>query len=59
MAYSIYHRPARSARLTVLWALATSVILMILYVLVRMSDARAKTFATKLVTGEAVEKGTN
>jgi hypothetical protein len=32
---------------------------MILYVLVRMSDARAKTFATKLVTGEAVEKGTN
>jgi hypothetical protein len=56
MAYSIYNRPARSARLTILWLLVTSVVLMILYTLIRTRNERVKTFATKLVTGDSVEK---
>jgi hypothetical protein len=57
MAYSIYNRPTRSARLTILWLLVTSVLLMILYTLIRTRNERVKTFATKIVTGDTVEKG--
>jgi hypothetical protein len=57
MAYSVYSRPTRSARLTILWLLVTSVALMILYTLIRTRNERVKTFATKLVTGDTVEKG--
>lgn len=57
MAYSIYNRPKRSARLTILWLLVTSVVLMILYALIRTRNQKVKTFATKLVTGDTVEEG--
>jgi hypothetical protein len=59
MAYSVYNRPTRSARLTILWLLVTSVILMILYTLIRTRNERVKTFATKLVSGDTVEKGSD
>lgn len=48
MAYSVYNRPKRSARLTILWLLATSVTLLILYTLIRTRNEKVKNFTTKL-----------
>ncbi len=57
MAYSVYNRPTRSARLTILWLLVTSVVLMILYTLIRTRNEKVKTLATKIVVGDTVDQG--
>jgi hypothetical protein len=58
MAYSVYDRPSRSARVTILWLVVTSIVLTMFYFFLTTRNDKVKTFTTNLVIGEtATDEG--